>query len=727
METVAGFDTPEEAALQLELPLLGTLPAPETHEGIIAPAFPTEERERREYHRAADRLLLSPHSRGGSIGILGDVSAAHRALVSACLAASVAAERTAILVDADVRGAHLSFDSNDRAQEGLVDVLRYGVRSPRVVAPTQTPGLNLLPVGAGTVDLEGTFGTEAVGQVFEELAASGDLLLINGPDLRDLHAAARLVSEVDAWILIHELKRSDANKTRALRDTFGREKCVGVLAIECPAPEEAGADAPAGVGEAAAAAATVAVGGAAVAAGALAAGAADPAEDAAADPAEEATDVEAAIADASDEALEITHGSGLPDLDPMAVAASDTPDDSIGDDAPDESASADATTADDDDADGAVDAVDADDAEDVDDLADRLEEPPLAVEEPDAPTSEEEARELERRYAPQAVDRGDGFISAAEPGSEEGPELNVPRPRPSAPSVPMTPSAGEGPVETGAITSNDEPDAIPEVASSDASAAPASAVPAEPRFAAEPPEERSGRGLWLAIGGVTVAALAALVWFQLRSPDESPVASTSGSADRSATATEPPPTSGGTAADGTAIVAEDSDGSAPAASTSGDDAANDGPNGGTEREPGPADARPGDADAAAVGTGTGTGTGDSSDPAGDSPAEVVPSSPPTSPDPVSPPERATPGGRFGVHLVSVKTEADANREAARIGKSGFPTVIREVDLGEKGTWWRVYLGPYGTRDAAARVAQEVKTTGVTDYAMVLRLPRVGAE
>ncbi|MCA9752365.1 MAG: hypothetical protein KC591_09255, partial [Gemmatimonadetes bacterium] len=231
MDTVTGFATPEEAALELEIPLLGTLPPPLVEDGVITPMFPADERARREYHRAADRLLLSPHGRGASVGLLGDVSSAHRAVVASLLGASVAAERTAILVDADVRAAHLSFDDRDRAQEGLVDVLRYGVRSPRVVAPTQTPGLNLLPVGSGTTDLEGTFGSDAVRALFDELARTGDLVLVNGPDLRDTRAAARFLAEIDAWILVHEIGASDAAKTRRLRDTFGREKCVGILAI----------------------------------------------------------------------------------------------------------------------------------------------------------------------------------------------------------------------------------------------------------------------------------------------------------------------------------------------------------------------------------------------------------------------------------------------------------------------------------------------------------------
>jgi len=230
-EAVTGFQTPEEAALDLELPLLGTLPSPSDERGPIAPRVSDDERTRREYHRAADRILLSPLSRSGSVGILGDVSSLHRARIAADLSAALSAEKTSILVDADLTGAHLSFDDRGRAQEGLVDVLRYGVRSPRVVAPTQAPGLNLLPVGSGTVDLASTYGSDATPSLFAELRRTGDLVIVNGPDLTELEAAAPFLSEVGSWILVHEFGSSAASKTRALKAGLGHAACVGVLAV----------------------------------------------------------------------------------------------------------------------------------------------------------------------------------------------------------------------------------------------------------------------------------------------------------------------------------------------------------------------------------------------------------------------------------------------------------------------------------------------------------------
>jgi Mrp family chromosome partitioning ATPase/cell division septation protein DedD len=239
MGTVTVFRTPDEAALELELPLLGVVPVPPNRKGPICPVAPDDETAAKAYGRALERVMR-PTEPGGSIGVVGDVDPAQRAFVSGALAAVLASQRGAVLVDADLRGAHLSFDAGSRAQEGLVDVLRYGVRSPRVVAPTLTPGLDLLPVGSATVDLHGTYGSDAAGPLFEELRRER-FLVVNGPGPSDADAAAPLMRRVASWVLLVEIGRSDAETSRRLRDLMGSGRCAGVLAA---ASQSAAAAAP---------------------------------------------------------------------------------------------------------------------------------------------------------------------------------------------------------------------------------------------------------------------------------------------------------------------------------------------------------------------------------------------------------------------------------------------------------------------------------------------------
>ena len=72
-------------------------------------------------------------------------------------------------------------------------------------------------------------------------------------------------------------------------------------------------------------------------------------------------------------------------------------------------------------------------------------------------------------------------------------------------------------------------------------------------------------------------------------------------------------------------------------------------------------------------------------------------------------------------MSSLKKRASADREATKLQRAGFPIALRQVELPERGTWWRVYLGPYGERARATEVAERAKTDGFTDYTQIHRL------
>jgi cell division septation protein DedD len=69
----------------------------------------------------------------------------------------------------------------------------------------------------------------------------------------------------------------------------------------------------------------------------------------------------------------------------------------------------------------------------------------------------------------------------------------------------------------------------------------------------------------------------------------------------------------------------------------------------------------------------------------------------------------------------MQTEAKARAEAARFEAAGYPTIVRQVDLGQKGIWHRVYAGPYENRAAAERASQEIIARGLTDFTLVQRI------
>jgi DedD protein len=245
MGTAAVVRDPRELAAELALPLLAAVPPVAAVEGPVSPRVPADPSRWAALEAVALRILAAPGP-AEIIGVAGDLPAAERAEMAGALAAVLAGERSTVLIDADVRGAHLAFDSSARAQEGLVDVLRYGVRSPRVVGPTGTPGLSLLPVGSGTVDFAGTYASDATVPLFAELRRTGDLLVVNGPDARDIDAAGRFLDLVDVWVLVGSGAGADASALLSLRDRLGRSRCLGVAAVAAgsAAPVAARAAAP---------------------------------------------------------------------------------------------------------------------------------------------------------------------------------------------------------------------------------------------------------------------------------------------------------------------------------------------------------------------------------------------------------------------------------------------------------------------------------------------------
>ncbi|MDP6802745.1 MAG: SPOR domain-containing protein [Gemmatimonadota bacterium] len=245
MTTWTGFRSPEAASEDLGVPLLGVLASPEA-QGTHHPVRPPATDDIPAFRQVARAVAALLHARPGPVCLVGDMPPAARSAVSSGIAWALAESAPVVLVDADIRSACLAFDDQGRAQEGLVDVLRYGVRSPRVVAPTEVPGVHLLPAGSGTVDVEGTYRSESVASLFEDLGSGGDLVLVHGPDAADMISAKRFFSSIPTVLLLHEFGYSEAERTRSVATTVGAERCAGLITIgESGADEEVHATDPA--------------------------------------------------------------------------------------------------------------------------------------------------------------------------------------------------------------------------------------------------------------------------------------------------------------------------------------------------------------------------------------------------------------------------------------------------------------------------------------------------
>jgi len=93
-------------------------------------------------------------------------------------------------------------------------------------------------------------------------------------------------------------------------------------------------------------------------------------------------------------------------------------------------------------------------------------------------------------------------------------------------------------------------------------------------------------------------------------------------------------------------------------------------------------------------------------------APPAPRGAPPLPDPQPAPSRLRPEddgeGAYLVQVASFRQAADAASLAERLAFKKYPAYAQEVDLGAKGVWHRVFVGPYPGNEEAARVVQRLQ-------------------
>jgi cell division septation protein DedD len=64
--------------------------------------------------------------------------------------------------------------------------------------------------------------------------------------------------------------------------------------------------------------------------------------------------------------------------------------------------------------------------------------------------------------------------------------------------------------------------------------------------------------------------------------------------------------------------------------------------------------------------------------------------------------------KYVIQVISTSSRPDARNTRRKIVAEGFPAGIFEVDLGEKGRWYRVYVGPYDAETEARTALESVR-------------------
>jgi DedD protein len=72
------------------------------------------------------------------------------------------------------------------------------------------------------------------------------------------------------------------------------------------------------------------------------------------------------------------------------------------------------------------------------------------------------------------------------------------------------------------------------------------------------------------------------------------------------------------------------------------------------------------------------------------------------------PAEAVPGGAFTLQLSAFQTREEADRFAGRLRDRGYAPYIVSAEVANKGTWFRVRMGSFPSRDAATRYLSDFK-------------------
>ncbi len=72
------------------------------------------------------------------------------------------------------------------------------------------------------------------------------------------------------------------------------------------------------------------------------------------------------------------------------------------------------------------------------------------------------------------------------------------------------------------------------------------------------------------------------------------------------------------------------------------------------------------------------------------------------------PAEAVPGGAFTLQLSAFQTREEADRFAGRLRDRGYAPYIVAAQVANKGTWYRVRMGSFPSRDAATRYLADFK-------------------
>jgi len=136
-----------------------------------------------------------------------------------------------LLVDCDLRrpAQHIMFGLSNRA--GLADYLQHKKKLSELIVPSGVDKLSILPAGPRSINPAELVGSASMTGLVDELEGRYEdrIVILDSPPLNAASETAILARHVDGVILVVRHGLSRREHVKALVDTIGRDKIIGVV------------------------------------------------------------------------------------------------------------------------------------------------------------------------------------------------------------------------------------------------------------------------------------------------------------------------------------------------------------------------------------------------------------------------------------------------------------------------------------------------------------------
>jgi DedD protein len=90
-----------------------------------------------------------------------------------------------------------------------------------------------------------------------------------------------------------------------------------------------------------------------------------------------------------------------------------------------------------------------------------------------------------------------------------------------------------------------------------------------------------------------------------------------------------------------------------------------------------------------------------------------PPTPPVTPAPAPPSVPSAPGQPLTVQIAAVKSEGEARQLAERLRQRGYAAYVEPIAIPDKGTWYRVRMGEFPSKEFARSTMERLQKDGFT--------------